>query len=275
MGTMTTEQTLEEVLRSNNIDPADILFIVNYMKKEKMSPQLAMRRIKAFEKLKTKLEEKTTAEKMKNEHLAKELSQKTAEIEQLKGMLEDANNRLEELGQEVQRYSEEKISLETKSELLDSEVEELRTQLMMMAQETQSGLGEEFDELQNSVTRSVSSIINGLKILMAEHEELMDFFLPLIDELSLALSDPENYQFDPDDFKEAIQEFIDILSGNMKNVASSPIQSNQVSAIKPAPVSQPEPVSTPKPAPISQPEPVSTPKPAPISQPEPVSTPKP
>ncbi len=274
---MSEGQSLEKLLLDNNIDPADVIFIVNYMKKEKMSPQLAMRRIKAFEKLKEKLEEKTNAEKLKNEHLVNELEKKGAEVEELKKRLKEANDRLESLGEEVKRYSEEKVTLESKSELLDSEVEALRQQLMLMAQETTSLSEEDFDDLQNSVTRSVTTIINGLKLIMAEHENLMDFFLPLIDELSLALSDPENYNFDPDDFKEAIKEFIDLLESKISSQeskeheipSSSPVVSKPVEsgAPSPAPVaSKPVESGAPSPTPVaSKPVESGAPSPAPVS----------
>ena len=50
-------ETLSELLESHNMTVADLEYIVRYLTNEKITPQLAMRRIKSFEALKTKLED--------------------------------------------------------------------------------------------------------------------------------------------------------------------------------------------------------------------------
>ncbi len=205
---MSNSSNLEEVFRENNIDPADIIFIVNFIKQENMSPQLVMRRIKAFDKIKEKTEEKVETEKKKNEHLTKELNLRISENEALKEKFNEANSRLAELGQEVKKIDEEKVFLASKSEVLDSEVETLRQQLMMMVQEGGFPSEEQIVEIHNTVSDAISTIINGLKLISVEYEEFMTLFLPLIDELSLAVSDPENYEFNVEDFETLVNEFV-------------------------------------------------------------------
>ena len=57
--------SVEELLKKYNIQPHDLEYILNFMQKENISPQLAMRRIKLFEKLQEKMEQAQSDDKVK------------------------------------------------------------------------------------------------------------------------------------------------------------------------------------------------------------------
>ncbi|MHA2253592.1 MAG: hypothetical protein ACXAD7_24750 [Candidatus Kariarchaeaceae archaeon] len=52
-----TLESLRDLVEKHELTVADLEFIVEYIAKEKISPQLAMRRIKSFDILKAKLED--------------------------------------------------------------------------------------------------------------------------------------------------------------------------------------------------------------------------
>ncbi len=58
-------ESIGELIDSHGLTIADIEFILKYLVREKISPQLAMRRIKSFDVLKAKLEDNSDQEIIK------------------------------------------------------------------------------------------------------------------------------------------------------------------------------------------------------------------
>ncbi|GAH71715.1 unnamed protein product, partial [marine sediment metagenome] len=68
--------SLEDMLKKYAIQIHDLEYILNFMQKESISPQLAMRRIKLFEKLQEKMSQTHSDDKVKEltselDHLSK------------------------------------------------------------------------------------------------------------------------------------------------------------------------------------------------------------
>lgn len=112
--------TLEELLAEYNIQLMDLEYILSFMKKENISPQLAMRRIKLFEKLQEKISQVQSDEK----------------VQELTSELDHLSKIVEELQEEKDKLQEEKIQLDKaiedsklQQDLYDGEREELKMQM--------------------------------------------------------------------------------------------------------------------------------------------------
>ncbi len=112
--------TLEELFAEYNIQLMDLEYILSFMKKENISPQLAMRRIKLFEKLQEKISQVQSDEK----------------VQELTSELDHLSKIVEELQEEKDKLQEEKIQLDKaiedsklQQDLYDGEREELKMQM--------------------------------------------------------------------------------------------------------------------------------------------------
>jgi len=112
--------TLEELFAKYNIQLMDLEYILSFMKKENISPQLAMRRIKLFEKLQEKISQVQSDEK----------------VQELTSELDHLSKIVEELQEEKDKLQEEKIQLDKaiedsklQQDLYDGEREELKMQM--------------------------------------------------------------------------------------------------------------------------------------------------
>lgn len=112
--------TLEELLAEYNIQLMDLEYILNFMKKENISPQLAMRRVKLFEKLQEKMSQVQSDEK----------------VQELTSELDHLSKIVEELQEEKDKLQEEKMQLDKaiedsklQQDLYDGEREELKMQM--------------------------------------------------------------------------------------------------------------------------------------------------
>ncbi len=249
-----SEETLKKQIEKHGFSIGDINYIVNYMVKEGLSPQLAMRRIKSYDALEKKMGQKLEADRMKIDHLSKELEIKTQ-------ALEEANKKLEELGQARQREDEIRNSLESKSEMLDAELEELKNQLQMI-QIMQADQPSERSPETEAIAKSINHIINEVKMIIIEYEEVTTLYLPIVTALTEALADPEGFVFSPEDLIATIEDFI------LLNSSAPPTQNEEDT---PQPVTTAAPRSTEPP--ISPPTvvapTVSTPESPPSSMAEP------
>jgi len=252
-----SEDSLKKQMEKHGFSVNDINYIINYMVKESLSPQLAMRRIKSYEALEKKLMQKIDSNKMKQEHLSNELEVKTQ-------ALEEANRKLEELGQARQKEDEIRNNLESKSDMLDAELEELKNQLQMI-QVIQSDQPAERSPEAEAIAKSVNHITNEIKMIIIEYEEVTTLFLPLVTALTEALADPDDFVFSSEDLTNAIDDFI-LLNGSPSGVATATEAPRQFS---PPPVSN-SPITPPVSQPISAPV-VSEQTTPPVSAPQPIS----
>ncbi|MCE7734474.1 MAG: hypothetical protein GPJ54_06325 [Candidatus Heimdallarchaeota archaeon] len=190
----TSFETLNGLLKSYDMTVADLEYIVRYLTNEKISPQLAMRRIKSFEALKTKLEDTSSQEtitdleaKLKNKDklLEDELAKKDIEVKKIldeKTSIEDKKKELENL-----------------SDLFDSERDELRNQLKLM-QEMQEEIivddsGSTSSESGSTLLESIARFQIDLQELIREKSELQSYIFPLTEVLQHLIDDPQNYNF--------------------------------------------------------------------------------
>lgn len=105
--------SLEDILKKYGLQIHDLEYILNFMKKESISPQLAMRRIKLFEKLQ---------EKMSNTQSDDKVKELTSELDHLSKMVEELQTEKTELDEEI-----EDTRLE--QDLFNAEREELKLQM--------------------------------------------------------------------------------------------------------------------------------------------------
>ena len=128
--------TLEELLSKYTIQLMDLEYILNFMKKEDISPQLAMRRIKLFEKLQEKMSQVQSDEK----------------VQELTSELDHLSKIVEELQEEKDKLQEEKTQLDKaiedsklQQDLYDAEREELKMQMSALLGSV-GALEEEYSE---------------------------------------------------------------------------------------------------------------------------------
>ena len=128
--------TLEELLSKYTIQLMDLEYILNFMKKEDISPQLAMRRIKLFEKLQEKMSQVQSDEK----------------VQELTSELDHLSKIVEELQEEKDKLQEEKTQLDKaiedsklQQDLYDAEREDLKMQMSALLGSV-GALEEEYSE---------------------------------------------------------------------------------------------------------------------------------
>ncbi len=212
-----TLESLRELIDKSDMTVADIEFIVYYLLKENISPQLAMRRIKTIEILKKKLDNNTDQEMIQElreqlEETEKTLQDKLQERESaLTAKLDEQQNDLTALITEKTSLEKQKQELENKSDLFDSERDALRIQLKMM-QEMQA---EEEDEggpigREEQLNKSISQLCHDIKQIIMDKDELTSVLLPIHDTLSVILSEPDSYTFDTKEYLDGVKEYSDI-----------------------------------------------------------------
>ncbi len=147
--------SIDELLKMHNLQPHDLEYILNFMKKEDISPQLAMRRIKLFEKLQEKMEQAQSDDKVQ---------ELTSELDHLSKVVEDLQKEKNELDKEI-----EETRLE--QDLFNAEREELKMQMHALMDsietiETEAEKGEEQLEVENQeLKRKVSVMTAGCQTL--------------------------------------------------------------------------------------------------------------
>ncbi|MCY3411399.1 MAG: hypothetical protein INQ03_07175 [Candidatus Heimdallarchaeota archaeon] len=174
--------SIKTLLENSDFSIADFEFIVRYLKKENISAQLAMRRIKAFDKLQEKLEDNSDKE----------------EIKKLRQNLSEEQKQLEAIKNEIALLEHKKKEWENKSTLLSSEAEQLREQLDMLQQLHMSDIEEENKE-QQALIDSVTKLSLGLKDLLNQNEYFEIILSPIIGCLSL-IAEEKPFEFDKQGF---------------------------------------------------------------------------
>lgn len=112
--------TLEELLAEYNIQLMDLEYILNFMKKENISPQLAMRRVKLFEKLQEKMSQVQSDEKVQ---------ELTSELDHLSKIVEDLQEEKDKLQEEKMQLDKAIEDSKLQQDLYDGEREELKMQM--------------------------------------------------------------------------------------------------------------------------------------------------
>ena len=172
--------SLEDFLQKNKIQLHDLEYILNFLNKEGISPQLAMRRIKLFEKIQDKMEKENTSDKVQ------ELS---TELDMLSKVVEELQNEKEILAKEKDELSKAIEDSRLQQDLFNAEREELKQQMNMLMdsmgalscddEEVDSGLiKSENQELKRKIgvmTAGCQTIIDKMGSLEANTPALKDF----------------------------------------------------------------------------------------------------
>ncbi len=134
-----TSTSLDALLERYNIAKYDLEYILNFMEKENISPQLAMRRIKVFEKLQEKMKKAESNEKVKE--LTKELDEFSKVIEDLQKEKEELDKKIQESKLEQDLFQAEREELKIQMNLLmdsmgamdqESDVEEMKSETQQL-----------------------------------------------------------------------------------------------------------------------------------------------
>jgi len=147
--------SIDELLKKHNLQPHDLEYILNFMKKEDISPQLAMRRIKLFEKLQEKMEQAQSDDKVK---------ELTSELDHLSKVVEDLQKEKNELDKEIEETR-------LQQDLFNAEREELKMQMHALMDsietiESEAEKGEEQLEIENqNLKKKVSVMTAGCQTL--------------------------------------------------------------------------------------------------------------
>lgn len=199
----TSFETLREILESHNMTVADLEYIVKYLTNENISPQLAMRRIKSFEALKTKLEDTSSQQTITEleEELAKKEKLLEDELAKKERLLAEE---LAKKDQEVKQILDDKSSLESEknalenlSDLFESEREELRNQLNLMQEMSETAVVEEVSTSSSAgpLIESVARFQIDLQELIREKSDLQSYLFPITEVLQNLIDNPQNYSF--------------------------------------------------------------------------------
>ena len=228
----------DELLSQYNCSIADMEYILQFMKNQNISPQLALRRIKAYGTLEQKMEQsKDTKEKLEklnseveemNDELSKLQEDKErilAEKEELESKRKELEGERECLEKDQENLLIEKEALEGQTEQLKEEITEVKKresshdQEKLKLQDQISSLQQAFDkkeeessdetvEFQNIFTR-VNNVKDSLRSYASQNDVLSPFLFEIISLISRSI---ENNEKIPDDFLEKLQSTIGTVS---------------------------------------------------------------
>ena len=157
-----TPISVEELLKKYNIQPHDLEYILNFMQKENISPQLAMRRIKLFEKLQEKMEQAQSDDKVK---------ELTTELDHLSKVVEDLQSERDALQTEKADLDKEIEDTRLQQDLFNAEREELKLQMHALMDsidtiESEAGEGGEQLQVENQdLKKKISMMTAGAQTL--------------------------------------------------------------------------------------------------------------
>ncbi|MHA1199197.1 MAG: hypothetical protein ACTSQF_07590 [Candidatus Heimdallarchaeaceae archaeon] len=127
--------SIDELLKKYNIQSHDLEYILNFMQKEGISPQLAMRRIKLFEKLQEKMSKTQSDEKVR---------ELTTELDHLSKLVEDLQNEKSDLDKEIE-------DTRLQQDLFNAEREELKMQMTALMGSIESIVSVENQDLKKKI----------------------------------------------------------------------------------------------------------------------------
>ncbi len=138
--------SIEELLKKYSIQPHDLEYILNFMQKENISPQLAMRRIKLFEKLQEKMSKTQSDEKVRE--LTTELDQLSKLVEDLQKEKVDLDKEIEDTRLQQDLFNAEREELKLQMHALMGSIESIETE----AEKGEEKLQEENQELKKKIS---------------------------------------------------------------------------------------------------------------------------
>lgn len=175
-------KSIEELLSKYNLQPHDLEYILAFMQRENITPQLAMRRIKLFEKLQ---------EKMSKTQEDKKVKELTNELDHLSKIVEELQAERESLVKEKEKLQKEIEESRIQQDLFQAEREELKMQMKALMEsissiesesESEDTLKQEIQELKknlNVVTAGIQTLKDELKQLSAQKPEVKNFIFEL------------------------------------------------------------------------------------------------
>ncbi|MHA1482054.1 MAG: hypothetical protein ACTSQA_01280 [Candidatus Heimdallarchaeaceae archaeon] len=159
--------SLEDILKKYAIQIHDLEYILNFMQKESISPQLAMRRIKLFEKLQEKMSQTQSDDKVK---------ELTSELDHLSKMVEELQNEKTELDKEI-----EDTRLE--QDLFNAEREELKLQMHALMGSIET-IESEAEEEEVKLEEESQNLKKKMSIMTAGCQTVKDRILEMASENS-------------------------------------------------------------------------------------------
>jgi len=138
--------SIEELFKKYSIQPHDLEYILNFMQKENISPQLAMRRIKLFEKLQEKMSQTQSDEKVRE--LTTELDQLSKLVEDLQKEKVDLDKEIEDTRLQQDLFNAEREELKLQMHALMGSIESIETE----AEKGEEKLKEENQELKKKLS---------------------------------------------------------------------------------------------------------------------------
>ncbi len=138
--------SLEDILKKYAIQIHDLEYILNFMQKESISPQLAMRRIKLFEKLQEKMSQTQSDDKVKE--LTSELDQLSKLVEELQIEKTKLDTEIEDTRLEQDLFNAEREELKIQMHALMGSIETIESE----AEEEEEKLDEENKELKKKIS---------------------------------------------------------------------------------------------------------------------------
>ncbi|MHA1345089.1 MAG: hypothetical protein ACTSVO_12710 [Candidatus Heimdallarchaeaceae archaeon] len=138
--------SLEDILKKYAIQIHDLEYILNFMQKESISPQLAMRRIKLFEKLQEKMSQTQSDDKVKE--LTSELDHLSKLVEELQTEKTELDKEIEDTRLEQDLFNAEREELKLQMHALMGSIETIETE----AEEEEEKLDEENQDLKKKIS---------------------------------------------------------------------------------------------------------------------------
>lgn len=170
-----TTRSIEELLSKYNIQLHDLEYILTFMQKENITPQLAMRRIKLFEKLQEKMAKAQEDEKVR---------ELTSELDHLSKIVEDLQAEKEKLQKEIEESKRQQDLFEAEREELKLQMKALMESIPAMEAdtETEEELQKENQELKknlNLVTAGIRTLKDELNNLSEKRPEVKNFIFEI------------------------------------------------------------------------------------------------
>jgi len=148
-----TPTSIDDLFKKYNIQPHDLEYILNFMQKESITPQLAMRRIKLFEKLQEKMEQAQSDDKVKEltmelDHLSKVVEELQADRDALQEEKANLDKEIEETKLQQDLYNAEREELKIQMHALMDSIETIEHE----AEEGEEKLADENQELKRKLS---------------------------------------------------------------------------------------------------------------------------
>ncbi|NPD87929.1 MAG: hypothetical protein HGN29_04350 [Asgard group archaeon] len=164
-----TQISIEDLFKKYNIQPHDLEYILNFMQKENITPQLAMRRIKMFEKLQEKMEQSQSDDKVK---------ELTMELDHISKVVEDLQSERDSLQEEKAKLDKEIEETKLEQDLFNAEREELKIQMHALM-DSIGDIEHEAEEGEEKLSSENQELKKKLSMMVAGSQTLKDKLLKI------------------------------------------------------------------------------------------------